>query len=229
MREFDALQGYPKPATPRRVSERRVANRIIASYRDREFFDGERANGYAGLKNDGRWAPIAAFMAKEYGLQPGSEVLQIQAEKGFLLAEFAKLGMHARGTETSQYAIHNGSNHIGKPGEGLAYVEPGEPREIHWGDGFFDLVIAIGPVYVQTLPDAIRCLREVERVKKQGGHSFITLGAYEDREDYWLMRSWSLLGETLLRPSEWVEVLQHAGYSGDYKFVTAKTLGLQWT
>lgn len=225
MREFDALRDYPEPRAPRVFSDRNINSRIVASYRDEAFFDGERANGYGGLVDDGRWAPIAQLMVREYrlgvpdslqGLEAPGRVLQLNCEKGFLLGELAKLGIPVCGTETSRYA---GS-------KAPVRVEWAPPTALPFPDKSFDLVLAIGPVYTLTLGDAIKCLREIERVKR--GHSFITLGAYETDEDFKLLRNWSLLGTTLLRKSEWLAVLEHAGYSGDYKFVTAESLGLRW-
>ena len=219
MREFDALKGYPEPLEPRRVNERTFQSRLIACERGPEFFDGARPNGYGGLKNDGRWAPIAAFMAKEYGLAPRARILQIQAEKGFLLGEFAKLNFAVFGTDTSRYARECAD----------VPLDDAEPHCTPYPGRYFDLVIAIGPVYTQTLTGAVRVLREIERVKKEDGHSFITLGAYEQPGDFWLMRSWSLLGETILKKADWMDVMRHAGYRGDYKFNTATTLNLKWS
>lgn len=213
MREFDALAGYPEPKEPRKVGTRTIAHRLIASYRDARFYDGHRDCGYGGLVDDGRWRPIADNMIKEYA--PKS-VLQIGCDKGFLLAAFARCGINARGIETSRYAIRNGA----------VPIDSGSPRRLPYGAHSFDLVIAIGVVYTLNLHDAVRCLSEIERVKKDGGHAFITLGAYETEEDYWLLRDWSLLGTTILRPNEWRDVMRHAGYTGDYKFVTAQSLRL---
>ena len=35
---------------------------------------------------------------------------------------------------------------------------------------------------------------------------------------------WTLLGSTVLRKNEWIDVLNHSGFTGDYKFNTADTL-----
>lgn len=224
MREFDALRDYPAPKEQRQVAERTIHSRISASYRDQEFFDGARANGYGGLVNDGRWAPVARLMAAEYrlgspssvyGMLAPSSVLQVQCEKAFLLSEFARLGLLVKGTETSRYAIE----HAEVP------VDEAPPTALPYAAGSFDLVIATGAVYTLNLGGAIRCLREIMRVKRR--HAFITLGAYETEAGYWRLRQWSLLGCTILRKDEWVEVMQHAGYDGDYTFVTAESLRLQ--
>jgi hypothetical protein len=85
-------------------------------------------------------------------------------------------------------------------------------------------VIAIGPVYSLNLANAIRCLKEIKRVGKD--KSFITLGSYTNEIDFKLFRYWTLLGATILKKKEWIEVLKHTKYNGDYKFNTAKSLNL---
>jgi hypothetical protein len=72
--------------------------------------------------------------------------------------------------------------------------------------------------------DAISCLKEIQRVSK--GKRVIALAAYETEEDKRLFEWWTLLGTTLLKKDEWVEVLNHVGYTGDYKFTTAQSLNL---
>jgi len=222
MREFDALRGYPEPKEPRFVHPaiRTIHNRIIASYRDREFYDGDRDNGYGGLKYDRRWAPIAKYMLEEYSLNDRSSILQIGSDKGFLLHEFLQLcpAIKVKGTEISEYAIDCSMPSV-KP-----FVQKCPFTELPFAIGEFDFVIAIGPVYALNLGDAIKCLKEIRRVGK--GKSFITLGAYEREEDLRLFRYWTLLGCTVLSKKDWVEVLNHVGYTGDYKFNTAQSLNL---
>ena len=50
MREFNLLGEYPIPDKPRYVGSnlRTINHRIVATYRDKNFFDG-------GFKYDGRW------------------------------------------------------------------------------------------------------------------------------------------------------------------------------
>jgi len=222
MREFDPLVGYPGPKKPRVVSPniRTIQNRIVAAYRGKEFYDGDRNNGYGGFKYDGRWKSIAQNMCREYGLQKQSAVLQVGCEKGFLLHEFHQLDpdMKIYGTEISDYAIGHAMEDV-KP-----FIQKVPFTELPFKDGEFDLVIAIGAVYSLNLADAIRCLRDIQRVSK--GRSFITLGAYDTEEDRRLFEWWTLLGTTVLHVDEWVEVLRHVGFTGDYRFNTARSLNL---
>ena len=222
LREFNALAGYPEPKEPRVVGPgvRTIQHRITATYRGREFYDGDRSCGYGGFSYDGRWLPIARNMCREYGLGGSSAVLQIGCEKGFLLHDFRQVHatMKVRGTDLSAYAV--------------ASAMPSVKREIcqapatalPFADGEFDFVIGIGVVYALNLADAIQSLKEIQRVGK--GKSFITLASYTTEEDLRLFRSWTLLGTTILREEEWVEVMNHANYAGDYTFTNARTLRL---
>lgn len=216
MREFDALQKYPQTVERAHVV-RTIQNKIIASYRDEHFFDGSRANGYGGLVDDGRWRATAEFMVQEYELKAGDRVLQIGCEKGFLLVELQKFGLKVLGLDTSAYAIECSELDY-KVWPVSGYTLDG------FGSASFALVLAIGPVYTASLPDAIKLIKAIQRVST--GKSFITLGSFDTREEEQRLRDWSLLGCTLLPKDDWREVLAHCEYTGDYKFITAKTLGL---
>ena len=218
MREIDLFAGYPEPKEPRIVGPRvrTIYNRIAASYRDQAFYDGDRKNGYGGMVDDGRWAPVAARIRDEYHLNT-ARVLQVGAHKGFLLYELFKLGMRVYGQEVSQYAADNS----------VARLDVSPFTALPYNDGQFDFVIAASAVYALNLPDAIKCLREIQRVGQ--GRSWITLAAYEDEDDIeglMLLRYWFLLGTTILTKADWLEVMRHAGYTGDYRFDTAKSLKL---
>lgn len=219
LREFNALKGYPQPQY-RIVGSRTIKHRILASQRGYDFYDGDRDCGYGGFNYDGRWKPIAEHMCAEYALNEKSAVLQIGCEKGFLLHEFLQLYplMRVRGTEISVYARDHAMRDIRLGIRLVPFTDiPFDYQEFH-------LVIAIGVVYTLNLADAIRCLQEIQRVGKR---AFVTLGSYDTDQDLTLFRAWSLLGSTILRKEEWLEVMTHAGYSGDYKFITAESLKLR--
>jgi SAM-dependent methyltransferase len=215
-REFDAFAGYPEPKEPRRVGPnlRTIHNRITASYRDREFYDGDRANGYGGMVDDGRWGPIAERLIAEY--QPET-VLQVNAHKGYLVRELLKRGVDATGQETSTYAADNA----------VAPLTVSHFTKLPFAADSFDLVIAASAPYAGSLADAIKCLREIQRVSRK--HSWVVLAAYEDENDIeglMLLRYWFLTGTLILTKSEWREVMKHAGYTGDFRYDTAKSLKL---
>jgi hypothetical protein len=218
-REYNALEGYPEPTEPRIAGPqlRTIKNRIAASYLDHEFYDGDRKNGYGGMKDDGRWKPIAQQIKDHYGLKDGDKVLQLRAHKGFLLKEMRDIGLRVTGCSNSRYAVEHS----------VVPQDYGVPTELPYWEKEFDLVIAANVVYTLNLADTILCLKEIERVSK--GKSWITLVAYENDEDVdglMLMRYWTLLGTTILTKSDWMEVMAHAGYSGDWCFHTAKFMNL---
>jgi len=210
VREFDPIGELP-PA--RRVANRTIHNRLAAAERGEAFFDGDRANGYGGLRDDGRWAVVAERLIAAYELAPGARVLQMLCHKGYLLRELALRGMRVKGTETSRYAqLH-----------AVLPIALERPTRVINGPGAYDLVICMSAVYMQSLPEAVRVLRECQRVAKR---AFVTLGAWRTPEEYWILRRWMLLGCTLLTPEEWLAVMRHAGYEGDYRFDTVQSLGL---
>mgnify|MGYP001560589620 CR=1 FL=1 len=223
MREFDALRNYSQPKEPRYVGPhlRTIKNRITASYRDERYYDGSRNDGYGGFKYDGRWQKIVVSMSEDYDLSEKTALLQIGCEKGFLLHDFHEHfpKMKICGVEMADYPIANSMPSV-KP-----YIVKSDFNKLPFEDNEFDFVIAIGVVYTLTLRDAISCLKEIQRVGK--GKSFITLGAYRDKQGEKLLKHWTVLGSTILHVEDWVEVLKEAGYTGDYQFVTAEYLNLK--
>ena len=216
MREFNPFP--PEPAVKRKA-EKNIFNKIAASYRDREFYDGSRENGYGGYTDDGRWGPVADALIKCYGLTEDSTVLQINCHKGFLLDALLERKINVRGSEVSRYAIGCASHRV------ISFIDHAPFTAQPYANGEFDLVLAVSPVYAGSLGDAIAVLKEVERVGK--GRSFVTLGTYEKEEDYWLLRKWYTLGTLVLKKAEWIEVLNHVGYRGDFRCDTAAFLNLE--
>ena len=107
MREFNLLGEYPRPEKPRYVGSdlRTINHRIVATYRDKDFFDGNRNYGYGGFKYDGRWKSVAEKICNEYKLNNSLSFLQIGCEKGFLLKDLKDKykKMRIDGIETSNY------------------------------------------------------------------------------------------------------------------------------
>ena len=155
-----------------------------------------------------------------YGLEDGSAVLQVGCEKGFLLHDFHNCypQMKVCGTDISDYAIEHAMDDI-KPN-----IQKAPFTDLPFEDNRFDLVVAIGVVYTLNLADAMKCLEEIQRVSRD--HSFVTLAAYRTDEEKTLFEWWTVLGACLLHEEDWVKVLQHVGYTGDYKFTTARSLKL---
>jgi ubiquinone/menaquinone biosynthesis C-methylase UbiE len=224
MRELNLLEGYPQPKEIRYVGEniRTINHRIIAAYRDKEFFDGDRNCGYGGYKYDGRWKKVATKIKNEYQLDENASFLQLNCEKGFLLNDILEVIPKSKlyGLETSKYAVDQALERVKSK---ITKVD--NYYDLKFKDNSFDFILGLGVVYIHSLQDAIRCLKEIQRVGK--GKSFITLASYNNENDYWLFKNWTVLGSLILKKDEWLDVLKHVKYTGDYFFTNADTLKLK--
>lgn len=203
-------------------SRTNINNKLIASLKGKDFYDGKRKYGFGGYKYDGRWKRIAEIFIKKYKLNNKSKILQINCDKGFLIYELKKLLPKAKiiGIDRSKYSINNAKKEIKK------LISFNEGVKLNFKSRTFDCVIAIGYVYEFAIFQIITALKEIKRVSKSV-KNFITLGAYINRNDLMLLKEWSLLGTTILKKKEWVSLLEFSKYNGDYEFVTAKTLNLK--
>ena len=97
-------------------------------------------------------------------------------------------------------------------------------EKLPFEDNEFDFVMAFAAIYMLNFGDVLSALREIQRVGK--GKSYVTLGAYQTKEEKELFLEWTLLGTTVLHEDEWLEVFKETGYTGDYFFTSAKSLNL---
>ncbi len=220
MKEVDI--GYPH-SNVQRVLERgfrTIRNRMVAAGLDEAYYDGTRENGYGGFRYDGRWAQIIPSLVDRYGLTSNSAVLDVGCKKGFFLHDLKEAlpGIDVRGVENHPYPLARAMDSV-KDDVVLAPYE-----ELPFEDGTFDFVMAYAAIYMLNLRGVMQSLREIQRVGK--GKSFVTLGAYQSREECELLEDWTLLGTTILHVDEWMEVFQETGYTGDYAFTTASSLNL---
>jgi SAM-dependent methyltransferase len=214
--------GYPHSNVQRVLEKgfRTIRNRMVAAGLDKAYYDGARENGYGGFRYDGRWAQIVPGLVDRYGLTSDSFVLDVGCKKGFFLHDLKEAlpGICVKGVENHPYPLEHAMDSV-KDDVLLAPYE-----ELPFEDGTFDFVLAYAAVYMLNLRGVMQALREIQRVGK--GKSFVTLGAYQSREECELLQDWTLLGTTILHVDEWMEVFQETGYTGDYAFTTASSLNL---
>ena len=210
--EIDLLQ-WPK-ATRNRVSTPEA--REIARRFDREFFDGDRANGYGGYKYDGRWKAVARRFCLIYLLKPGATVFDVGCGKGFLVQDFRDIGIHASGVDVSEYAIANCMPEVKE------YVGVGNAKDLfprHANE--FDLVISINTIHNLERDECAKALREIERVSRK--NAYIVVDGYRNDAEKRAMEAWNLTAKTMLHVDEWRELFKENGYSGDYSFFNPLT------
>ena len=139
-KEINLLANYPK--SKRNVFEREEQksekSRIIARKFGKDFFDGDRNNGYGGFTyNPKFWQPVIPDFVKYWGLSSKSSVLDVGCAKGFMLHDMSQLipGIKLQGIDVSDYAINNAMPEIRK------LVQIANAKKIPFPDNSFDVVI----------------------------------------------------------------------------------------
>ncbi len=199
---------------------RKIKNRYIAWKLDKDYYDGERINGYGGFKYDARWKSLLPDLINKYKLTKKSKVLEIGCKKGFLLQDLDLLipGIKLYGIENHEYPISKIKKKIKK---NVFY------RDYYNLNNFktnqFDLIIAFNSIYMQNLGDVIKTLEQIKRISKK---SYISIASYSKKKDRDKFLDWTLLGTTILKKQEWEELFNLIGYKGDYYFSNAAKLGL---
>ena len=211
MPELNLLHRYPR--TKRNVAARSVAQaqqREIAMRFGREYFDGDRTQGYGGYRYDGRWIPVAETLRDRWELKSGDRVLDVGCAKGFLAKDLMTVcpGLEAYGIDISEYA--------------LTYCEPevrgrlvmGNASRLPFKDNSFRAAIAINTVHNLGRALCVQAIREIQRVAPQGG--YIQVDSYRTPEEKVLFLDWVLTAKTHCDPEGWKALFAEAGYTGDY-------------
>lgn len=211
--EIDLLVNYPKAKrnVEGRGAEKTEADRALARQFGKDFFDGDRRNGYGGFNYFSRfWQPVIPTFQEHFGLTSASSVLDIGCAKGFMMHDLAELipGITVKGLDISSYAIENAMEDM-KP-----HVQVADARSLPFADNSFDVVISITTIHNLNREDCAKALREIERVSK--GQSFITVDAYRTDEEKARMYAWNLTAQTIMHVDEWKAFFDEVGYTGDY-------------
>lgn len=211
--EVDLLKNYPKPQrdTSKRASEKNEEIRKIARKFDFEFFDSDRKYGYGGFKyNERFWGPVIPTFKKYWNLKSSSSILDIGCAKGFMIYDFTKQipGIDIRGIDISEYAITNCKNEVKNN------VSVGNAKSLLFKDNSFDYAISINTIHNLELNECKQALREIERVSKIS--SFITVDAFNTKEEEKRMYEWNLTAKTIMSVRDWKKIFEEVGYTGDY-------------
>ena len=212
MAEVDLLARLPK--TQRNIEQRNEAqtprNIAIAREYGQQYFDGPREVGYGGYRYDGRWIPIAEDIVRHFNLKRGDRVLDVGCAKGFLVKDLMKVcpGLEVFGLDISEYALlHCEPEVVGR-------LHRGSADRLPFPDDSFSAVISINTLHNFERADAVRAVREVERLAP--GRGFIQVDAYRTPEQRELFMRWVLTARFHDYPDGWRKVFAEAGYTGDY-------------
>ena len=210
----------PKKERTKLSDKRGIINRIKANEFDKEFYDGDRINGYGGFKYDGRWKVFLKKIIHKYKLNKNSKVLDIGCKKGFFLKDLQDMipGISIYGLEDHKYPIKNSMRQIKSH---IEFIE--SFTSINFKKKHFDFVHAHNSIYIYNLRDIIKIIKKIEHISKR---SHITIPAYITDTERLKFLKWTLTGTTILNEDEWKKMFKYIGYKGDYYFSGAKSFGL---
>ena len=212
-KEIDLLINYPK--AKRNVEERGASkseeDRALARQFGKDFFDGDRKNGYGGFNYMPKfWQPVIPTYQDYWNLGSNSSLLDVGCAKGFMLYDLSLAipNIKIAGIDISEYAISNAIEEV-KP-----FLSVANAMSLPFDDNSFDVVISINTVHNLDREECAKALQEIERVSK--GKSFITVDAYRNEEEKNRMFAWNLTAKTIMSVEEWKEFFDKNGYTGDY-------------
>lgn len=211
MREIDLLECYPR--VKRNIEARAAAvpsQRAIARRFGREYFDGDRGQGYGGYRYDGRWIAVAERMRDFYGLKAGQRILDVGCAKGFLLHDFRRVvpGISVAGLDISAYAIEQAPDDVRR------FCVVGTADALPYPDAVFDLVVSINTIHNLELDRCRTALSEIERVSRR--FKYVQVDSYRTDDEREKFERWQLTALTHFDPAGWRLLFREAGYSGDY-------------
>ncbi len=212
MAEVNLLARLPK--TKRNIEKRKEAqtpeNIAISRKYGQEYFDGPREVGYGGYRYDGRWIPIAEDFVRHFKLKPGDRVLDVGCAKGFLVKDLMKVcpGLEAFGLDISEYAMMHCEPEV------VGRLHLGSADRLPFPDNSFAAVISLNTIHNFERHDAVRAVREVQRLAP--GRGFIQVDSYRTPEQRELFMSWVLTAKFHDYPDGWIKLFNEAGYTGDW-------------
>ena len=210
---------FKKKAFINRSVNRTIKNKYLAWKLDKDYYDGNRNNGYGGFSYDGRWLKLLPKIIKKYKLNNNSRILDLGCKKGFIMKDFKILLPKAKiyGIEDHIYPIKNAEKEIKK---NIIYSNY---YNIPFKNNHFDFVIGFSSIYKNNFIDVVKTIKEINRVSKK---SFFTVASYSNKKEKEVFDKWTLLGTTILNKREWLKLFKILNYKGDYYFTTAKSLNL---
>ncbi len=217
MKRINLLSSFPK--SKRNLKERNVNNKNIqlALKYSKEYFDGNRSQGYGGYYYDGRWVKVARTIIKLFKLKNNSKFLDVGCAKGFLMHDLKVILPRIKiyGIDVSKYAKENSIMNIRKN------IKIMNCKNIKYKTNSFDGLVAINVVHNLNLDQCKKSIKEIQRVSN--GKAFIQVDAYRDEFELKILKKWILTAKTYLKPNEWIDLFEECGYTGYYDFTILKS------
>ena len=213
IKEINLLKKYPKTKRDlsKRGNEKTEEDRKIARRFDKEFFDGNRKNGYGGYYYNSKfWTEVVKDLNNFYKLKNGSKILDIGCGKGFMLFDFMKLNPNfvLEGIDISDYAITNAVPEVKK------FLKVGDAKNLPYEDNSFDLVISINTTHNLEINQCKKALSEMQRVSRKD--KYLIVDAYSNEIEKDRIFAWNLTAKTILSTDDWINLFEKTGYTGHY-------------
>lgn len=196
-----------------RMVDRKVEAMGVAKQYGPDYWDGDRRYGYGGYRYDGRWKAVAERLIEVYQLGPDAKILDVGCGKAHLLYELQKLLPRAtlRGFDISDHGLADAPEPI-RPH--LFHHDARQP--FPFPDQAFDLALSIGALHNLRLPELGAALGELTRVARK---QFMLVESYRNDNELFNLQCWALTAESFFDDEEWIWLLRHFGYDGDYEFI----------
>lgn len=181
----------------------------------REYFDGDRKHGYGGyFYNKKYFRKIIRKIIKHYKLNNNSKILDIGCAKGFVMYEFKRFlpGCEISGIDISRYAKKKSIKEIKK------FIKVGSCEKLPYKNNYFDFVISISTIHNLSFGKLHLAIKEIERVKKESGHSFIRVKGYRNLKEKKFIDQWNLVAKSNISLKQWMKIFKKSCYKGDYDF-----------
>lgn len=217
MKKLNLLSSFPKSV--RNLKERKISkkNINIALKYSKEYFDGNRSQGYGGYYYDGRWVNVARKLIGIFNLKSNHKFLDVGCAKGFLMHDIKTINPKIKvyGIDISKYAKLKSIPTIKNN------IKINNCKKLPFQNNFFNSVVAINVVHNLNLSDCKKAIKEIQRVSN--GKAYIQVDAYNNDQELKILKKWILTAKTYLKPKEWIKVFKDCGYSGYYNFTILKS------
>lgn len=196
-----------------RMVDEKVEAMLVSKKYGADYWDGDRRYGYGGYRYDGRWKAVAERLIATYDLKSDAKILDVGCGKAHLLYELQQLlpGAELRGFDISDHGLQDAPESI-RPF--LFHHDARQPFPFE--DGHFDLVISLGTLHNLRVFELARALPEMSRVARR---QYLMVESYRNEQELFNLQCWALTAESFFDDEEWVWLMGHFGFTGDYEFI----------
>lgn len=199
-----------------RMGPEKANDMVVAKRYGHDYWDGQRRFGYGGYRYLPGWfSPVVDYWRAEANLCNTSRVLDLGCGKGCFLYEVQSRlpGASLVGLDVSPYAV---SDRVRGLEADLRVYDLNVNQRLPFDDKYFDLTVSTCVLHNLSLSSTLHTLSEIERVSK---NSYVTVESYENERQQVNLQCWALTANLLLSKSDWLFMMELAGYKGSYEFL----------